>query len=666
MGKFIPERVIEEIKFRNDIVEVIGSYVTLKRMGSAYKACCPFHKEKTPSFNVTPSMQIFKCFGCGESGNVISFVMKYQGLDFVSAAKLLADRVGISLDLEDDGGASKHRKLLFEINHEIAQFYQRCLKHAPGAAAARKYIEERKLDSSTADDFQIGYAPDGWDITLQWGDKHKYTADQLEEAGLVLRSENKNSRGKFYSRFRNRLMFPIHDSQGRVIGFSARILVDDKKAPKYVNSPETALFHKSRVLYGLDKARRHIVNADNREAVICEGQIDVIRCHQAGINTAIAAQGTAFTPDHAKALKNYADSIVLAFDSDAAGRKAAVKTAIIFMDAGIVAGIAELPAGEDPDSYILANGSKAFRKLLDEAQSVISFQIRAMSAEESDANGVAATGRIANAVLSSISHSTNAVQKARLLQEAAKLLNLPEKALEEDLLKIEEEQKRADERRARMPQNRPVQTQQQNSGPDGYYEEEFPADEIEPADLYDGVVPGGNAGDAGGANPVPSQPRIPGEEQLLCEHVVHIVDYPELAELIRKYLPLEMVSSPMCRQLISFALDAAKNNNDLVEELLAEGDAAAVVLEYAEKLISTPVKVTGREYSPAEAVQDIILSMWRSRLDAERRRIMAKGNMRTPDEAARRSQITVDLKHMRRWDSGCDIIEIERAMMDES
>jgi DNA primase len=665
MGKFIPERVIEEIKFRNDIVEVIGSYVTLKRMGSAYKACCPFHKEKTPSFNVTPSMQIFKCFGCGESGNVISFVMKHQGLDFVSAAKLLADRVGISLDLEDDGGASKHRKLLFEINHEIAQFYQRCLKQAPGAAAARKYIEERKLDSSTADDFMIGYAPDGWDITLQWGDKHKYTADQLEEAGLVLRSENKNSRGRFYSRFRNRLMFPILDSQGRVIGFSARILINDKKAPKYVNSPETALFHKSRVLYGLDKARRHIVNADNREAVICEGQIDVIRCHQAGINTAIAAQGTAFTPDHAKALKNYADSIVLAFDSDAAGRKAAVKTAIIFMDAGIVAGIAELPAGEDPDSYILANGSKAFRKLLDEAQSVISFQIRAMSAEESDANGAAATGRIANAVLQSISHSTNAVQKARLLQEAAKLLNLPEKALEEDLLKIEEEQKRAEERRARMPQNQPAQTNQTDSIPPGYYEEEPPTEDLDPHDLYDGEFSKQDSMQGGGA-PQPAIPQISDEEQLLCEHVVHIVDYPELAELIREYLPLEMVSSPMCRQLISFALDAAKNNNDLVEELLAEGDSAAVVLEYAEKLISTPVKVTGREYSPAEAVQDIILSMWRSRLGAERRRIMAKGNMRTPDEAARRSQITVDLKHMRRWESGHDIIVIERAMMNES
>jgi len=664
MGKMIPERVIEEIKFRNDIVEVIGSYISLKRTGSTYKACCPFHKEKTPSFNVNPNQQYFKCFGCGEGGNVFSFLMKYQGMDFITAAKTLAERAGIPLELEEDSGASNHRKLLFEINKEIAQFYQRCLKQTKNAEIARKYIRERKLESETADEFMIGYAPDGWTITEAWGKKHNYTLDQLESAGLVLRSQNENSRNKFYDRFRNRLMFPIFDSQSRVIGFSARILIDDKKAPKYVNSPETTLFHKSRVLYGLDKARRYIVNAPNREAVICEGQIDVIRCHQAGINTAIAAQGTAFTPDHAKALKNYADSIVLAFDSDAAGRKAAVKTAIIFMDAGIIARVAELPPGEDPDSYIIANGAKGFQELMDAAQSVISFQIKTLSAEEHDANSVAATGRIANAVLRSISHSTNAVQKARLLQEAAKLLNLPQNALEEDLVKIEEEEKRIAERQEKLQQrqSRNTPTYQHEPAPPENFEPDFELEEIEPDDIFDAP---GDAGNASSAPAAAASQQIPDEELYLCEHIVHVVDYPELSQLITDYLPLELIRSQKCRRLIKAALDAAKNNDDLLEELLAEGDEAADVLEYAEDLISRPVKVTGREYSPAEAVQDIILSIWRIRLEQERRRIMAKGNTLTPEDAARRSQITVDLKHLRRWNTGRDIIVIECAMLAE-
>lgn len=656
MGNFIPERVLDEIKFRNDIVEVIGSYITLKRMGSSYKACCPFHKEKTPSFNVTPGMQIFKCFGCGEGGNVISFVQKYQGVSFIEACKILADRVGIDLELQKDSGASKHRKIIFEINDGIAKFYQRCLQQTPSAEIARKYLKKRKLEGEIVDSFQVGYAPDGWKVSAVWAEKHNYTLDQLEEAGLVLRSQKEGSRNRFYDRFRNRLMFPIHDSQGRVIGFSARILVDDKKAPKYVNSPETPVFHKGRILYGLDKARKHIVNAPNREAVICEGQIDVVRCHLAGINTAIAAQGTAFTGDHAKALKNYADSIVLAFDSDGAGKKAAIKAAIIFMDAGIAVRIAEIPDGEDPDSFIQANGSVKFRKLLEDAISLIEFQIKTLSAKEKDADSVAATNRIAKAVLHSICHSSNAVQKARLLQEASKLLNIPEKALEEDLEGIAEEEKRTAERQTKLARRKVESSDVGNYSNQvmsaQLYEEEPPpslynTDEFEP--------------DYNTPSLKRSQPRISLEEQALCEHVVHVVDYPELAQIIKEYLPLSMIQNDTCRKLISYALDALEQNNDLLEELLAEGDDAAEVLAYAEKLISAPVKVTGtRDYSPNDAVQDLILNLWRSKLERERREIRAKGNAITPEESDRRRQIVLDLQHLKRWEKGSEVIAIER------
>jgi DNA primase len=647
MGKYIPEQVLEEIKFRNDIVEVIGGYIHLKKAGATYKACCPFHKEKTPSFNVNPNLQIFKCFGCGESGNVFSFLMKYQGLDFISAAKTLADRVGISLELEDDSGASRHRKLLLEINHEITAFYQRCLKQTPAAETARQYLENRKLDGEIAETFQLGYAPDGWDITTRWGARHNYPPDILETAGLVLRSNRPNSKNSHYDRFRNRLIFPIHDSQNRVIGFSARILTNDKSAPKYVNSPETPLFHKSRILYALNLARRHIVNAPNREAVICEGQIDVIRCHQHGIQTAIAAQGTAFTPDHAKALKNYADSIVIAFDSDAAGRKAAIKTAIIFMDAGIIASIAELPPGEDPDSYILNNGAKAFRTILDNACSVIAFQIKTLTAAEHNADDVAATTRIANTILQSISHSTNAVQKARLLQEAAKLLNLPEKALEEDLQKIEEEQKKTAARQTATPA--PQQPPDDFIPMPEYIETEII--ELDPAELHHQPPP---------TQPTANQDQIPKDEHLLCEHIVHLVDYPELAELIQNYLPLSMISTPKCRTLISTAIKAAQNNENLLEELLVDGEEN--VMHYAEQLINSPAKVTGREYSPSEAVQDLILKLWRNNLEQERLTLINKGENCSQEERQRRYQLTIDLKSMRIWTTGHEIITLERAM----
>ncbi len=664
MGNFIPERVLDEIRFRNDIVEVIGAHVTLKRAGTTYKACCPFHNEKTPSFNVNPGLQIFKCFGCGESGNVISFLMKHQGLDFIAAAKMLAERAGIDLELEEDSGATKHRKLIYEINHGIAQFYQRCLVQTPGAQGAREYLKARKLDGDISETFMVGYAPDGWRTALQWGEKHQYTPDQLEEAGLVLRSQREGKRGSFYDRFRGRLMFPILDSQSRVIGFSARILVKDPKAPKYVNSPETPVFHKGRVLYGMDKARRHIVNAPNREAVICEGQIDVIRCHQGGIETAVAAQGTAFTEEHVRALKNYADSVVMAFDSDEAGKKAAVKSAVLFMDAGIVVRVADLPDGEDPDSFIASQGAKAFRELLASAKSPVAFQVAGMQGRELDADGVAATNRIAQAVLETISHSPNAVQKARLLQEAGKLLNLPVSALEEDLEKVVSDQKRVAERQAKREEQRESSREAMASSGPVLAEPEY-IEEAEVEIPHDGIEESPFGSGYGGAEAPTARPiKISDEEQALCEHMVHVPDHPKLAALVTDYLPLDFVNTLKCRQLITCAIDAASHNTDLCEELMAEGESSAEVLAYAEDLLSKPVKTGKREYSSSEAVQDLILLLWRNQLDGERRELIAKGGGQTPEEAARRSQITYDLKQLRRWSTGSDVIAIERVARD--
>ena len=438
MAGHIPDRILEEIRFRNDIVEVIQSYIPLKRAGATYKACCPFHKEKTPSFNVNPNMQIFKCFGCGEGGDVISFVMKHQGLDFMAAVRHLADRAGITLETEDDGGEASHRRKLLAIHEGVSGFYRRCLTGYAGGVQARSYVQERGLGGETAEIFGIGYAPSGWTRTLRWGEKHGYSAEEMVEAGLVLHNREKDS---YYDRFRNRLMFPIRDVQGRVVAFSGRELDKASDQPKYVNSPETPLFSKGRILFGLDLARQAILREEGREAIVVEGQVDVIRCHQQGFKTAVAAQGTAFTDDHVSILKRYADSAVLVYDADGAGQAAALKTAHALMRAGMVVRIAMLPAGEDPDSFLLREGPEPFAVLLEGAISTVAFQVGAMRAGAKDGAGIAETTRAAKAVLETIVCTPVAVQRSYLLREASALLGLSEAALESDLQKLEQVQK---------------------------------------------------------------------------------------------------------------------------------------------------------------------------------------------------------------------------------
>jgi len=620
VGRRIPDRVIEDIRFNSDIVEVIGSYITLKRAGSAFKACCPFHNEKTPSFTVNPSRQSFKCFGCGEGGNVFTFLMKHQGVDFITAVKMLAEKAGIELEIEEDRGGGQ-RKMIYEINQGICEFYQRCLHHDGIGRAARQYLQERDLwDDGLLQRFQIGFAPDSWDAAMRWGAKHSYAVDLLELAGLVIRSSKPSSRSTHYDRFRNRLMFPVHDSQGRVVGFSGRILEKDAKAAKYVNSPETPVFHKGRILYAMDKARRSIVSSKDREAIICEGQIDVVRCHQAGFEMAIAAQGTAFTADHVRVLKRYADGVVLAFDSDEAGQNAAVKTAAIFMDAGLVVRVAVMPAGEDPDSTIRSGGVNAFQSLLDEALSVVDFQVGMLSGREDRADSVSAVDRIARSVLETISHSPNSVQRARLLQDAARCLNLPEKALEEDLAKVEKE-------REKRAASHPVAEE-----PPFIEEEDLVPDESDLAFL--GEVVRGGATDA----PVQREELMPRQEQELCEHLIHVADFPELGDLVRRLLPMHLLQSKQAADLLSISLQALEEGRDIYDVLSEDSELKA----HAERIEKAPNKAAGRDSSRAHAVQDIISRLWRRHLEEERKALRG-------DEASseRRVQLTVAINTLR-------------------
>lgn len=608
MAGLVPKRTLEEIRFRNDIVEVIGSVLTLKRAGGTFKALCPFHKEKTPSFVVNAPRQIYHCFGCGKGGDVFSFMQEYEGVDFMTAVRMLADRGGIALQLEEgDGTRQSEKESLFKIHADIAAFYTRCLARMKGAGHARAYLEQRNLEGAIARTFGVGYAPNRWDGAIQWARKHGVEPDLMEKAGLVLRRDPDNVSAGYYDRFRDRLMFPICDIRGRVIGFSGRALDDKVKGAKYINSPETPLFRKSRVLYALDKGRRAMV--DKREAIVCEGQIDVIRCHQAGYTTAVASQGTAFTEDHANVLRRYVDGVVIVFDPDHAGENAAIKTAGIFLSAGLGVRVAELPAGEDPDSFIVKQGGDAFGAVLDTAGSVVDFQVRVLGRREDLASDVGVM-RAARDVLETILRSPNSVQQARLLQAAARHLNLPVAALQDELRHLL--------RRQRRPRADDDAAREADRGPRA-------------------------------APPV---------ERALCEHLVQAEDDPGVVALVEQYLPLTMLEDPRCRVVAEAAVQAAREHAPVQDILRTHESEADDVAAFASGLLVSGSKVQAEEVSPEMAVRDLVLRLWQRRLGAERDRIQRNTHL-TAEDAQRMSQITLDLNSLKRWDAGLDVIAIE-------
>src|SRR5687768_15861709 len=334
MAGFIDPATLEQIRAASDVVDVIGSYLPLKRAGANFVTLCPFHKEKSPSFNVNPHRQIFHCFGCHKGGDVFTFVKEYESITFVEAVKRLAERASIPLLLDKTPGQEQARFLkdtLLDMHEQIAKRWHAALQNDAAGQIARDYLEKRGVPAEAVQLFRIGYAPDAWDDTVNWAKSKGFEIAAVEQAGLVIRNEES---GRHYDRFRGRLMFPICDEQGRVIAFSGRVLSGDEKTAKYVNSPETPIFTKGKVFFGLDKSKRALLDAHS--AIVCEGQLDLIACYMAGIQNVVAPQGTALTPEHARILKRYADEAVLCFDSDNAGQNATVRS----LDGLLAAGLA--------------------------------------------------------------------------------------------------------------------------------------------------------------------------------------------------------------------------------------------------------------------------------------------------------------------------------------
>ena len=365
MGGFFSPATLEQVRAASDIVDVIGACVPLKRAGANFVALCPFHKEKTPSFNVNPHKQIFHCFGCHKGGDVFTFVKEYENIDFPDAVRRLAERARIPLETDSQGGRPETRHLkdqLLQIHEQITQRWQTVLASDPAGQVARDYLARRGVGQDAIQLFRLGYAPDAWDDTVNWGKSKHFETAQMEQAGLILRKEGSEH---FYDRFRGRLIFPICDEQGRVIGFSGRVLSGDEKTAKYVNSPESPIFTKGRVLYGLDKSKRALL--DKHCAVICEGQLDLIACFMAGVTNVVAPQGTALTADHARILKRYVDEITLCFDSDNAGQNASVRSLDSLLASELAIRVASVPAPHDPDSFVKEFGGPAFSQLIEKA-----------------------------------------------------------------------------------------------------------------------------------------------------------------------------------------------------------------------------------------------------------------------------------------------------------
>ena len=374
----ISPATLERIRAASDIVDVIGAYVPLKKAGANFTALCPFHKEKSPSFNVNPHKQIFHCFGCHKGGDVFTFVKDYENIGFVDAVRRLAERAKIPLEFDNNPAEQQSRHLkdeLLQIHEQITQRWHNCLLNEVAGQMTRDYLAKRSVSADAIKLFRLGAAPELWDDTVNWAKSKNYELPLAEKAGLIIRKEET---GNYYDRFRGRLMFPICDEQGRVIGFSGRILSGDEKVAKYVNSPETPIFTKSKVFFGLDKSKRALLDAQS--AIVCEGQLDLIACFMAGVQNVVAPQGTAFTDQHARIIKRYVDEVILCFDSDEAGQNAAVRSLDHLLASGIAVRVAVMPKPHDPDSFIKANGGEAFRKLVESADGFFDYYLNRLCA----------------------------------------------------------------------------------------------------------------------------------------------------------------------------------------------------------------------------------------------------------------------------------------------
>ncbi len=411
----VPEAIIEEVQGRSDIVEIISECLPLKPAGKNFKTPCPFHQEKTPSFMVSPERQIFNCFGCGVGGNVFSFLMKHEHLTFMEALKMLADRAGIRLPLGADRGEEGKNLRLFELNGLAADFFERCLEQQEGEKAL-KYLRGRGLSRETIHKFRLGYALPSWDSFIKEAGRKGFPPKLLEEVGLALGRRDKSG---FYDRFRDRIIFPIFNVTGKIVGFGGRVL--DDSSPKYMNSPDTPLYHKSDNLYGLNLTKEDILRES--KVIIVEGYLDVITPYQEGMRNVVASLGTALSRGHLRCLHRYAREVIMVYDSDKAGVAATLRGLDLLVEEEFQVRVASLPLGQDPDGFIREYGKEEFQGRVEKAPGLFDYKLDIFLSRY-DLDSVEGKSRIAKEMLPTINRIQDAIEKRAYIKELATRLNL--------------------------------------------------------------------------------------------------------------------------------------------------------------------------------------------------------------------------------------------------
>ncbi|OGU73869.1 MAG: DNA primase [Ignavibacteria bacterium RBG_16_34_14] len=427
----IPESKIEEIRSAASIVDVISGYVQLRKRGRNYLGLCPFHSEKTPSFTVSDEKQIFHCFGCHAGGNVYKFLMDYEKISFVEAVQELAKQLGIEIEYESTPGDEKQseQELLYDINTEAAKYFYNNLQNSYEGEIARKYLHERKIKPQTINSFGLGYALRGWEYFLNFANEKKLDIEKVTELGLI----GKNEDGRHYDKFTGRLIFPIFSPNGRVVAFAGRILDEREKSAKYLNSPESLVYIKGRILYGLSFAKDEIRKLD--KAILVEGYMDLISLVQAGIKNVVAVSGTALTEDQVQLLSRYTKNIVLLFDADTAGIKASMRSIELLLKRDIEVKIATLPAGEDPDSFINNYGKEKFEETISYAQNFLEYQSEYYEKQGMFADPAKMSEAIRELVKSA-ALINDELKRNLLIKSIAKKFNLREILIENELEKI--------------------------------------------------------------------------------------------------------------------------------------------------------------------------------------------------------------------------------------
>ena len=581
----------ERIREANDIVDVINGYFPLKRAGANFMALCPFHREKTPSFNVNPAKQIFHCFGCHKGGDVFTFVQEYENLSFMEAAKRLAERARIPWEWErgaadPEQGSKKER--LYKIHQELTRRWHQLLLNDEQGKPGRDYLSKRGISDLAVEQFQIGFAPERWDDTVNWARSKGYEEAFLEQTGLVTRKEGSQH---FYDRFRKRLMFPIADPYGRVIAFSGRVIDDSERGGKYVNSPETLVFKKSQVLFGLDKARRAASEAGMM--VVCEGQLDTIACHVNGIKNVVAPQGTALTAQHARVLKRHVPEVVLCFDSDGAGQKAIQRSFDDLLAAGVAVRVATLPRPHDPDSYIREEGTEAFQRLIHEGVGYFDYLLEFLGAQH-DRGGDSGRRAIVQTMSASVNLTGDAVLIDTYAQKTSQVLGVSVDAVRREFSK----------------------------GKTSPAVETF---EPEEADRVEEEMP-----------------RPSALEFWLLKLIVGTSE-ESLLEWLFQHLDMDWVRHPYVKQALIFRLDRLVEHQAFdVPELLASfsnGEATSLVTEAAAEQRSIP--------NPQEQLSDIVLRLRNLHIDEELRRLAQAPREAGEDELVQAAQM-LELQRLKR------------------